>query len=53
VVRAQCARSKKETVCPLCEEVEGEFKDADGGAVLGRQITIESYRLKPEVANIK
>jgi hypothetical protein len=38
--------------CPLCEEVEGELKD-DSEAVLIRQTTIESYRLKPEVVNIK
>jgi hypothetical protein len=37
----------------MCEEVKEEFKDAHGRALLGRQITIESYRLKPEVVNIK
>jgi hypothetical protein len=52
-VLAQSARSKKEAACPLCEGVEGELEDAHGEAVLVRHTTIESYRLKPEVVNIK
>ena len=50
---AHCARSKKEAACPLCEGVEGELEDAHGKAVLVRQTTIESYRLKPEIVIFK